>query len=370
MEETRIEELAEDIQMEIMSWLPLKSLVKCTCVSKQCASLIRSKYFRDRYLRRSMTRPRLLFVNFPFGRDVLLHSVYQEEEPLLSSGQQQIRISPDPRCEVSQPIRGLLCIQENTKIVILNPGTKKLLTTKLPKIQAHKNAVITCFFGYDESTDEFKVLCMTKLASDGPSEGAINEHQISTVCFGDETCWRRITCKHDHSPVTQGLCKEGLLYYGAQSSSNKSLVMRFNVSSEVFSVIEVPEEVQLDHRWKLVNYNGDIALVNDSDFDYGIVNGVFDIWVRNETAGDWRRNKIEIAGWEETVDNHKFYFKGTIGTRELVFTLDSVIEGSFLVVYYDTATHNLRTFTIEGVSGDQLNDVRTFLDHVDSTWLM
>lgn len=372
MEETSYEALPDDLQTEIMSRLPLKSLVTCICVSKKWASLIRLKEFRNRYLHRSMTRPRVLFINFPFGRHVLFHSVYQEDEPLLVSGQQRIRISLDPICEISQPIRGLVCIQENTKVVIFNPGTEKSLT--LPEIQA-KNAAGTNFFGYDESTDVFKVLCMTRLMSDKPLKGP-KEHQILTVVgTGEESCWRRITCKHDHSPVTQGLFKGGFLYYGARSSCDKSLVMSFNVRSEDFTVIGLPEEVQIDHRWRLVNYNGEVALVDDTAFDFGIVkesngNGGFELWVRNETEGSWGRKIIEIPHWEELVGNMEFFFKGTTGTRELVFAQDYVIEGSVFVVYYDPLTQNLRRFTIEGVAGDQLYDVLTFLDHVDSTWLM
>ncbi|KAL9311404.1 putative F-box associated interaction domain-containing protein [Arabidopsis thaliana] len=205
------------------------------------------------------------------------------------------------------------------------------------------------------------------------------EYQVYTMTVGsgeESNSWRVITCKHDHSPVTEGLCKGGFLYYGAdESNSDKSVVVSFNVSSEEFSVIELPEEVKIDHRWRLVNYNGEVALVDDSEFDFGIVkepngNGVFELWVRNETDGTWWRNCIEIPHWEQHVGNMEFFFKGTIGTGELVFAQDSVIERSFYVVYYDTVTQNLRTFTIEGVARDQLHDVRTFLDHVDSTWLM
>ncbi|XP_010415844.1 PREDICTED: putative F-box protein At1g70960 [Camelina sativa] len=380
------ESLPEDLQMQILSRLPLKSLVTCICVSKKWASLIRTKAFRDPYLHQSMTRPRVLFVAHDVRThqnkdEALFHSVYQEEEPLLSSGQQQIRANEAeaPLDEVSQPIRGLICLRGGTNVVICNPGAKKFRRLpQIPQIQRPNGASITirCFFGYDESTDVFKVLCITQLG-DGKRTKEFHVYTVTGGSVEEDSPWRRITCNHDHSPVTQGLFKGGFLYYGAQSNiSDKSLVMSFNVSSEDFTVIELPEDiVQLDHRWKLVNYYKDIALVNDSDFKTGIVDiyddgiGCFVLWVRKEISGDWGIENIEIPQWLETVEHHMFVFNGTIGKTKLVFAPYCSLEGQIFVVYCHKDTKNLRRFEIEGMVDGYYN-VRTFLNHVDSTWLI
>ncbi|CAE5963671.1 unnamed protein product [Arabidopsis arenosa] len=365
MVKTSFETLPLDMQMEILSRLPLKSLMGCMCVSKKWAAFIRSKAFRDHYLSRSMTRPRVLFVAnhrefHKFTSEAFFYSVYQEEEPLWLSGKQQMRSDEVPLLKVSQPIRGLICQQGNTKIVICNPGSKKCRT--LPQIKVPKGASMTSFFGYDKDKDVFKVLCITK---------ATKEYQVCTVRSDEESSsWRPIRCEHDHAPVTEGLFKGGVLYYGAMSSSDKSVVMSFNVSSEEFSVIELPSEVKIDHHWTLVNYKGDIALVNNIDYELNR-NGVFIILVRKDVAGNWKRETIEIPHWTKTVDNKKFYFKGTIGRGELAFAPDTGtwFGGPLFVLYYDEATTNFKSFEIKGMVG-QYHSVRTFLDHVDSTWLM
>ncbi|XP_010471103.1 PREDICTED: putative F-box protein At1g70960 [Camelina sativa] len=383
MENLNFEALPQDVQMKIMSRLPLKSLVTCICVSKKYASLIRTKAFRDLYLHRSMTRPRVLFVAHDIRiqqnkAEALFHSVYQDEEPLLSSGQQQIRTNEAevPLDEVSQPIQGLICLRGGTNVVICNPGAKKF--RRLPQIQRPNGASIRCFFGYDETTDVFKVLCITQFGEGRRTK----EFHVYTVTEGsvEDSSWSRITCKHDHSQVSRGLFKGGFLYYVAQPNSEKYQVMSFNVSSEDFTVIEVPDRGETstvnDHRWKLVNYNGEIALVDDSVFKSGIVDiwdddgiGCFVLWVRNEISGNWGRKIVKIPQWLETVEHHKFFFNGTIGTRELVFTPYCWLEGQIFVVYYDTDTTNLRRFEIEGMV-DGYYYVRTFLNHVDSTWLI
>ncbi|EFH65036.1 hypothetical protein ARALYDRAFT_894850 [Arabidopsis lyrata subsp. lyrata] len=149
--------------------------------------------------------------------------------------------------------------------------------------------------------------------------------------------------------------------------------MSFKVSSEDFSVIELPNEVNFDYNyWNLVNYKRDIALVDEGNFDIDSNgNGVFKILVRKEVAGNWERKRIEIPRWKETVDNEDYYFKGTIGTGELlVFAPTRGTRFGRRVLYYDEATGNLRRFDIEEGMIDEDHFVRTFFDHVDSTWLM
>ncbi|XP_010431479.1 PREDICTED: putative F-box protein At1g70970 [Camelina sativa] len=160
MEKSNFESLTEDHQMNILSRLPLKSLVKFLLVSKKWASMIRSTKFNVDYLSRSMTRPRVMFMvqrstsqppeptmlwfdtvykeqtltTEPSYTEVLFYSVYQDEEPLLSSGQQQLRISLHAKYDVSQPIRGLICLRLQTKLAICNPGTRMFHT--LPEIHS------------------------------------------------------------------------------------------------------------------------------------------------------------------------------------------------------------------------------------------
>ncbi|KAL1212497.1 putative F-box protein [Cardamine amara subsp. amara] len=385
MAETSFEAIPQDLQMKILSRMSLKHLGKCICASKKLATIIRTKEFRDLHLQyQYMARPRMLFmvldVNFNTNEEVLLfYSVYQDEKkPLLSSGQQESLIfQGPPGYKISQPTRGLVCVREKTKIMICNPTTKKCWT--LLELKTCKEELTSAYFGYDEATDEFKVLCLTPMKSDGPSKEA-KKHLVLTMRPGEESR-RWITCEHHHTPVSvQGLCKEGVLYYGAKSNSKKSVIMSFNMRFEKFNVIALPEEVDISSRWKLVSYKGEIALVNDDD-DL-LRNGVLQIWVGKETKGmwEWEKTRIEILRWKEFAERKTIRFKGTIGTGELVFAqnyLDTERplvfplekqKGSLMVLYYNEVTKDLRRFKIErefeGLA------VQTFLDHVDSPQLM
>lgn len=362
------QEVPEDLQRQILSWMPSKSLMRFMCVSKNWSSTIRDENFKDLQYERSNTRPRALFV---FCRkaldptpDFLFHSVHQAEEPLLSSGQQQMRLLNEPLDEISAPIRGLICLQSRTKVVICNPGINKFVT--LPKLVESKLFFVRSFFGYNEVTRVFKVLCM--IMTESGQLYKARQHRVYTVGSGLK-CWRPIGCKHRHCPVTNSLCKGGVVYYGAWTSpDNNSVLMSFDLTSEEFIVINLPQGVKITFSTKLVNYKGHIALVNDSGCELYVA-GEFQVWVWNEITREWRGEGVAIPCWRETVEDMAFSFEGTIGTRELVFTQKGLLDDgkSFFVVYYNKDTNNLKKFKIEGgAQGGSYHFARIFLNHVDS----
>ncbi|KAG7659085.1 F-box domain [Arabidopsis suecica] len=370
MDNSNFETLPEDLQKEILLWLSPKSLVKFTLVSKKCASIIRGEEFKALYMRRSMTRPRVLIVaNESTGeKSLVFHTLYQEEEPLLSSCHQQpMRITNNaPRFIASQPILGLICLRNGSEVVIHNPGTKNIQT--LPKIKAPSLSFKKTFFGYDGVTEVFKVLCITGPRGFKPSRKC----HVYTMGSGKNS-WRRFKCRKRHYPSTEVLCKEGNLYYGAQSISRKSLLMRFNVRSEEFSVIKLPnQQVNFCRGWNLVNYNGKIAVAKNVDVDTGDLQ----MWVLDD-MGEWLSEIITIPRWKETTNNCTYHFKGTIGTGELVFIARYFVDESPIVLYYNKNTKNLRRFTLEELFKDlpplnhsSYHNIQIFLNHIDSTWLM
>ncbi|XP_010419051.1 PREDICTED: putative F-box protein At1g70390 [Camelina sativa] len=250
--------------------------------------------------------------------EVLFHSVYQEEEPLLSSGQQQLCIPRQPLIgsRVSQPVRGLICLQLNTKFVICNPGTK--MFRNLPEIQANESM--------------------------GPEV-----YRLRNIRFAR---W---------DPVEK-----------LRDGSNASVIINHILKDYLKEgAIKLPKQINFTRRgWDVVNYNGKIAVSIMVDEDTGLLR----IWARNE-IGVWLKEDIVVSRWKETTENRRWFrFKGTIGTKELVFAPDSFVDEAPSVLYYNTETQKLRRFKIEQMfNGPPLigsDYVSTFLDHVDSTWLM
>ncbi|XP_010495148.1 PREDICTED: F-box/kelch-repeat protein At3g04660-like [Camelina sativa] len=277
---TSMVDLPRDLIEKILLNLPAKSIPKLIVVSKLWSSIIRSKHFIDLYLKQSLTRPRFLL---SFHRDSI--RFFNSVSPSSSSYTCTTSSFLDYKrlCSqgynVSPPVRGLICCQDLDKMVVLNPSTGQLLV--LPKLNTRRKLGISSFLGYDPVEDEYKVLCMTTvLKLSGPVVG--EEHQVFTLRGGaekkekEEATWRMIKCKVPHCPATKGICMttttNGVIYYGALSNSvrdkHESLIVCFDVKLEEFSLVKLPDGVEIESHDQsdLVNYQGKIALLSNSWF--------------------------------------------------------------------------------------------------------
>ncbi|CAH8387384.1 unnamed protein product [Eruca vesicaria subsp. sativa] len=400
MERTDISELPEDILKEIMVRVPLESLVdQCICVCKKWRSTIRGEEFKKLYWAQSITRPRLLFDyirTFAQHSDYLLQSVYQQEEPLLSSALKKMIISSAREYKMfCAPQRGLVCLGYETKFVLCNPATNKFKALpECKRLRPERESKIICFFGYDEVTKVFTFLisetdyrCTRKFSH---NYKPLMRQQVFTVELAElnenikEKPWRVIKCEHNHVPVTKSLCLKGVLYYGAKSlvEMDKSMIISFDMRSEVFTIIDMPKGVKLaDFDDRLVNYNGEVCLVKDSgDVNHVMEDGtrVYEIYVKDENAiRKWREEPVVIPCLGDAVRNVRFCCAGTINgaTGELILVFATELgapwkETTPFVLYYDTATRKVRLFKVEGgVDEDLYSSGRTFVNHCDSLLL-
>ncbi|KAG7550360.1 F-box associated domain type 3 [Arabidopsis thaliana x Arabidopsis arenosa] len=356
--------LPQDLVEKILANLPTKSLVKLIVVSKLWSSIIRSKYFIDLYLKRSVTRPCFLFT---FRRDKrrFFHSISQEAAPS-SSRTSSFPLSLDTRplllgYNVCPPVRGLIFCRHLDKVVISNPSTGQFLV--LPKLKT-KRKQISRFFGYDPIEDEYKVLCMTVLQVSYNSGPVVSEeHQVFTLGGAQKkkaATWRTIACKLPHFPATNGLCFNGVVYYGAWSNSDRkgSLIVAFNVRLEDFTLVKLPIGVEIykSRDSELVNYQRKVALANHS------YKGNFELWVLDKQ--EWSKISVVVPSWNDLVGRSLFYCRGAISSGEFIFT-PSFSDGSFfIIISYDSKEEIVRRVGIEGI-GDGTHYVTSFLDYVE-----
>ncbi|XP_010474370.1 PREDICTED: putative F-box protein At1g76830 [Camelina sativa] len=331
--------------------------------------------------RKIETRPKVLLATNDYETSNkcrgLVHSINQEEEPLLSSVQKQISFTGG-FCIASPPVRGLICFHDvkedkHYRYSIYNRATKTCRT--IARIQADEKTLIETHFGYDEINDAFKLLCIKSNLENlwDPT------YEVLTVGRpGEEESWRRIECKVPHTSVSHhGVFDDrGTLYYLAQckydDTHTKNDIMSFNVSSEEFTPIPSPDGVDLINigNWRLVNYDKKIVLVDDKNgFAYDPNGDVyFDTWPvfeerRRILIRNWRDNTRGPAA-NELCDYDRF--RGTTRTGELVFSPTKVTtEGSVTVIFYNTSTQTFRKSVVQllGPGQDEDRYVDTFLDN-------
>ncbi|KAF8050421.1 hypothetical protein N665_1967s0009 [Sinapis alba] len=373
----------------IMLRVPFESLVECLSVCKKWRTTIRYEGFKEEYMRQSRRRLRLLFLYSEEPPERLFQSVSQEKPSLLSSKRQlRFKLEEDQFEMVSQPQQGLVCFSLENQFLLCNLGTKKC--KPLPRPEGETRADVY-FFGYDEVGDVFKLLrvsCVNvarmQMMPPSPPLVLTAEVKNKNIAAAAESCvsqtnnidgnegsWRPIEAQLPYTPVTDSVCINGVLYYGARSFAdlNTYKVITFNLESEGFGLIDLPEGLQINQVVdRLVKYEGNVCLVKNG-YGFELDDGTrgYEFFVKDENEEKLRPILLEIPRWRDVAKDMIFLFKGTSENGELVFATQSVmIDGSHYLLYYNADTQHLRKVKVEGGSH---GDVETYLDHYDTLLL-
>ncbi|KAF8091888.1 hypothetical protein N665_0433s0053 [Sinapis alba] len=346
--------------VEILLKIPTKSVASLVLVSKQWLSMIRGKDFINLYMFRSSTRMRLLFTIF--GTYVLEQflQICSQVDPSSNDRRYRLNISPH-RMHVhafSSPIRGLICRQMDSKVMIGNPSTGQILT--LPRVKTNRRGVLS-FLGYDPVNGLYKVLCMTVLR--GPqrrgSQVVSEEHQVYTLGGGRQK-WRMIECEHPHLPLppsclpTKGICINGILYYYAWIQ-NEGALISFDLISEEFNVITLPEDI-----YCLMNYTGKVAIAS-----WPTISGEVHVWVLEDASKqEWSKVSIVVPSWIDLVGMEVFRFRGTLSTDELIFS-PAIFVKPFYFISYDLKENNAKKVVVEGI-GDPYASLEVYFNHLEN----
>ncbi|ESQ28786.1 hypothetical protein EUTSA_v10019615mg [Eutrema salsugineum] len=275
-------EISEELLIEILTRLPVKSLMTFKCVSKLWLSLIASRYFTDLFLKSSSRRRR--FFAYLVDRETRIKYALlasstdlDHSDTTVSVIDQDLAMSKTEGCFVSAA-HGLACFRIGESVRICNLHTRQVLELPVMLFETKVNYNMWNYFGHDPVNDEYKVL---SVVWDLTKEKRVvrSEHQV--LVLGAGASWRKIQCHIPHCPGSGGITINGVLYYGATLDADRCVVMSFDLSSEEFNLIEMPNEVRFCWGWcwnSFINYKGKLALLN---YCYSCSSniGFFEIWV-------------------------------------------------------------------------------------------
>ncbi|WZY74218.1 hypothetical protein YC2023_006458 [Brassica napus] len=354
-----------DLIVEILLKVPTKSVAGLVFVSKKWLSIISGKYFISQYLQ-ARSPPRLLFTVFSSGMTVqFLHSCSQVDP---SSDSHRVNITPEKKEKknhvhaFSPPIRGLICRQMDSRVMIGNPTTGQVVT--LPRLKTRRRGVLS-FFGYDPVNDAYKVLCLTVLRGRQERESQVvaKDHQVYTLGVAQQK-WRMVECKHPHLPPTpsyltnKGICLNGVLYYYAWIK-NEGALISFDLISEEFNVVKLPEDIHC-----LVNYTGKVATTRWPTGNYTEVH----LWVLEDASKqEWSKVSICVPFLRELAGkNHGFRFRGTVSTGELIFSpFSSQNKAPFFFISYNLKENKAQKVVVREF-GSLSYYMEVYFDHVES----
>ncbi|CAL9215525.1 unnamed protein product [Arabidopsis halleri] len=352
--------IPEDLLVEILLRLPVKTLARCLCVSKHCYSIIRSRRFINLYQSRSSTRESRVMFAF---RDVYTFLRWY----FFSLPQAPSLVTNSTCCIDSTSfcmpvcVHGLICVEHMFRLWICNPVTGKVALLPQP---GPRKQFTTWYMGYDPINYHYKVLFLSK-------NGLLEAYKVEVFTFGEESSWKTIEDGNIHFPETRGICIHGVLYYGAHTGNGPKIV-RFDVRTEKFGkFIEFPAEacgiygVCLGF-YTLVAYQGKLALLATKTIS------IYDLWVL-EDAEKHAWSKVSIVITREMC-SYELIWPGVTGfvagSDEFIVTARDQ-HHEFHLVYVDLKTQRSREVRFEGIRssfGSSL--VLAFTDYVESIVLL
>ncbi|XP_058187811.1 F-box protein At3g07870-like [Rhododendron vialii] len=291
-----IETLSEDLLMEILWRLPVKSLLQSKSVCKNWYALIQSPSFISLHHYRAAQNTDCLFVKRALrgGNGKIILSFIPNE--LLT---EDIDISftrlDIEKLQLLGPCNGVVCLTEggyHSTIVICNPSMREFRV--LPQPSHKKGYMANLGFGFDHYTNDYKVVKFGYLDPEFKTwliDETIEIYELST------DSWREV---YAESPVKYGFhctyscCASwnGDFYWYASCPGRGASIMMFSMTDEGFNELSVPEVCLLDDysERKLFILNDSLALVlyprgwvpsliPPVDFSF---EKCFDIWVMDE----------------------------------------------------------------------------------------
>ncbi|KAG8386968.1 hypothetical protein BUALT_Bualt03G0203800 [Buddleja alternifolia] len=322
---------------EILSRLPVKSLLKFRCVSRSWHSLIGSKKFIKTHLQNSTKNTNFthhkIISNFCPPQERLkhcsLHSLLYEPVTYgvpLDFDFDYPTNNREDSFHVVGCCNGLICILVGGKHFYLwNPSTRE--SKKLPVID---NIIKWCFFvtkygfGYDERNDDYKVFGLLSVFwHTGRYQSIGKIYSLKT------NSWKNIDNFKDRSPFEQaGIFASGKLHWERKFGLNSRWdIVSFDLKNEVYEIVEQPNYVGMCSSPKLEVLEGCLCVL----YDYEKIG--LEIWVM--------KNYGVKESWYKLMNVPNIYdlWRGSysrlssplcIGSNgELVFTY-----GSTFVVYY------------------------------------
>ncbi|XP_058208714.1 F-box protein At3g07870-like [Rhododendron vialii] len=304
-------DLPKDIIIDILSRLPVRSLVQFYCVCKSWYALRLNPNFISKHFRHST----LSTANHG-DRSFFLLTRHQSKAITLLSGTKSVDIPINmdiPFLNISKPLRisgschGLVCLSVMpiaSILIIWNPATRVFKDLPVSNVQRPNAGPIKVVlgFGFDSGSKDYKVLRIVNYC--------YPLNQVEIYSLGTDT-WREIEAnvRFIIFEASSRVFVRGRFHWtalGFRELNGRELIVTFDLGEEVFSQFMLPnfsrenddndgdddddddEEDEGRLGWHLVAWKDSIGLIVYPNHSK---DKKFDMWVMNEygVAGSWTK---------------------------------------------------------------------------------
>ena len=251
-------EFPDDITVEILKRLPVKSLLRFKCVSKWWRSLISSSNFAGIHLGRIRSESHLgmasSIILSRYGDSLLSLDPQNEEDGPQQAMELEFPMLPYFPYYVKGHCDGLICC-------VVNDGSQGFLLLYNPSIREYRKMPVPpnfrstreCFgLGFDASTQDYKIVripsmyCRLKVPGFVPKVEVFSLKSYSWRTLPDED-----TPPYFVEHVFQATVANGGLYWLAEEGDSlRCVILRFDLSSDKFKVVPPPpDELKRNISW-------------------------------------------------------------------------------------------------------------------------
>ncbi|XP_057479865.1 putative F-box protein At3g10240 [Actinidia eriantha] len=343
-------DMPEDVLIEVLTRLPVKSLLRFRCICKHWYAIILNPTFEHHHLNRqkSDNKGRLLIQRYKkhtyqYGYALLLDETlatisYHDLDYLQGRGTR----------EIDGPINGLFCLFNcMDRFIIWNPAMREFKLLPIPyhpkRLPHFSPGSWSVGFGLDQITNDSKVVLIRQFCNDRTDyvegDACVNVYTLSTNTWRHLDGLDYLSSKYLRAYSGTGAYLDGIYYWIIPYRS----ILTFDMGKEVFGVILGPDTHE--HPVLLTLYDNHLAwcclrYVTESRIDRCIDIWVMELkgsWIKQFTIGPLPRIEWPLGFW----NNYEFLF---------VISDSPKIYCNAQVVLYDFTTQEFRDI---GPKGDK-----------------
>ncbi|XP_059654766.1 putative F-box protein At3g16210 [Cornus florida] len=243
--------IPDELVMEILGRLPVRTLLRFRCVCKSWCSLISSENFVTFWF--NQTKRSVNNMNNLLLKHYTLHDKPHKQEHF-SLHLDDESFTEYPLNKGSRPVarfdhltvvgscNGMVCVAEDHTLYLWNPSVRKFVVLPRPLKILHNKLyyVLALGLGFDSTTNDYKVVRIVYL-----SGGYLSVDREVDIYSLKEGGWRRISAISGSCWVPRIDCEKSQAYlngaiHWVTGWSHNSFIVLFNLSTEVFYKIELP----------------------------------------------------------------------------------------------------------------------------------
>ncbi|KAJ9536582.1 hypothetical protein OSB04_un000231 [Centaurea solstitialis] len=320
-----MEELPTELTIDVLSRLPLKTIIRCKLVCKKWRNLVSDSSFVNLHLSRSPTG--LLIHQIVKGTPGIFKWVDIEDkvddhrlnyDPLMSFDINMVPFLRNYLINKMGSVNGLICIRlaylKNENTYICNPVTREIMTISIPQYYKQDFVVIACGFGVSSVTGEYKLVVQT-LKRNVPLNGnklPWGRELVAEVYTLGTGQWRRL----GRVPYWLDDCNFGVVlndhcHWIISNRNAHEKICTFDLNKETFQLFPSPPREESDNDFRSLAVVKGCLCISDGGGRFPIT-----IWVMKEYGikKSWHK---EVVITEEAVNR----------CRELPYSYDVYMIG-------------------------------------------